>query len=240
MNQVSVQLQPNVFNPMLAIGMKLKCIPKIKQICSLLDTNDLETLKEFISELRKDLCRDNASIHQVAEILCAMMDAVSTTSQVTYSDIVELYYGEQAWMHIITHHAVSTAFAIAEKALSDVMQRNARNRMPEEIFAKPISEKVKLIIEQRFSELLGIADLAQAVYLSPNYLSRVFKRETGQTVTDYLIEVRIEHAKIMLRSALHLKTYEVGEQVGYPDPVYFTKLFKKVVGVTPKSYRVQR
>lgn len=237
---MSVQLQPNVMNPVLSIGMKLKYMPKIKRIRALLDTNDVVSLKEFIDGIRKDLHRDDASVNQVAEILSVMMVAVTTTSQAVYSDISALYYGEQAWIHIITHHAVSAAFRIAEKALSDVMQRDASGRMPDDTFSKSISEKIKLLIEQRFSELLGIAELAQAVYLSPNYLSRVFKRETGRTVTDYLIEVRIDRAKTLLRSELSLKTYEVGELVGYPDPVYFTKLFKKIVGVTPKSYRLRR
>jgi len=75
------------------------------------------------------------------------------------------------------------------------------------------------------------------VYLTPSYLSRLFKQETGVTITDYLINVRIEQAKNLLRSRPDLKTYEVGEQVGYPDSAYFTKLFKRIVGMTPNEYR---
>ncbi|MNI68453.1 HTH-type transcriptional activator Btr [compost metagenome] len=61
--------------------------------------------------------------------------------------------------------------------------------------------------------------------------------KTGETITDLIISLRMEEAKRLLVSELALKTYEVGERVGYADPAYFNKVFKKVVGITPKEYR---
>jgi len=98
-------------------------------------------------------------------------------------------------------------------------------------------DEVKAIIASNYREELDLAGLAERVYLTPSYLSRLFRQETGVTITDYLIQVRIEQAKKLLRSRPDLKTYEVGEQVGYPDSAYFTKLFKRIVGMTPNEYR---
>jgi len=98
-------------------------------------------------------------------------------------------------------------------------------------------ETVKSFIRAHFTEELELQRLADEVFLTPSYLSKLFKTETGETITDYIISVRIEQAKEWLIRQPALKTYEIGERVGYPDPTYFNKVFKKVVGLTPKEYR---
>lgn len=69
-------------------------------------------------------------------------------------------------------------------------------------------------------------------------MSRIFKQEKGVNFVSYLTEVRLEKAKIYLRSG-KLKVYAVAEMVGYPNYTYFSKIFKKHVGVTPEEYREQ-
>ncbi|MEK0312943.1 response regulator [Cohnella sp. 56] len=100
-----------------------------------------------------------------------------------------------------------------------------------------VVETVKSYIQQHYTEELELQRLADRVYLTPSYLSKLFKTETGETITDYIISVRIAHAKELLIRDPSLKTYEVGEMVGYGDPAYFNKVFKKVAGLTPKEYR---
>jgi two-component system response regulator YesN len=65
----------------------------------------------------------------------------------------------------------------------------------------------------------------------------LLKQEMGCTITDYLIQVRIQKAKQFMDDHPNLKIYEIANLVGYPDPVYFNKLFKKVVQATPKEYK---
>ncbi|MGC6584958.1 response regulator transcription factor [Paenibacillus sp. Dod16] len=98
-------------------------------------------------------------------------------------------------------------------------------------------ETIKVYIQQHYTEEIELQHLADLVYLTPSYLSKLFKTETGETITDYCIAVRIEHAKRLLKEDHGLKTYMVGERVGYPDPAYFNKVFKKMTGKTPKEYR---
>lgn len=100
-----------------------------------------------------------------------------------------------------------------------------------------VVETVKHYIHRHFAEELELNRLAEEVFLTPSYLSKLFKTETGETITDFLISVRIDRAKDWLREKNALKTYEVGEKVGYADPAYFNKVFKKVVGCTPKEFR---
>ncbi|WP_159888413.1 response regulator [Paenibacillus puerhi] len=100
-----------------------------------------------------------------------------------------------------------------------------------------VIEKIKRIIAEEYRHDIELPRLADQVYLTPSYLSKFFKAETGQTLTDYLINIRIEKAKELIKHHAEMKSYEVGEMVGYPDPAYFNKLFKRIVGLTPKEYK---
>ncbi|AGC69605.1 Two component transcriptional regulator, AraC family [Thermoclostridium stercorarium subsp. stercorarium DSM 8532] len=91
-------------------------------------------------------------------------------------------------------------------------------------------------IHQHYSEQLTLNDVAEHVYVSPSYLSRMFKKELGKNFVDYLNGLRIEKAKELLMDPKY-KTYEVAEIVGIPDAHYFSRLFKKYEGLSPTEYR---
>lgn len=74
------------------------------------------------------------------------------------------------------------------------------------------------------------------VYLSPAYFSRVFKKEMGTTFNSFLNEVRIEKSKSLLRNN-DLKMVDIALRVGFESQSYFTKVFKKLTGVSPLQYR---
>lgn len=78
--------------------------------------------------------------------------------------------------------------------------------------------------------------VAEKVYMTPTYLSSLFKMNTGKTFIEQLTDIRMNKAKDMLRST-YLRNYEVAEKVGYQDSRYFSQIFKKKVGVSPSVYR---
>lgn len=102
--------------------------------------------------------------------------------------------------------------------------------------AAAVIHTIQTYIAQHCADDLSLEFLAGMVYLSPSYLSRLFKRETGENLSSYVQTIRIEQAKTLLRTT-SLKTYEVAERVGLPDPVYFSRIFKKVTGIRPKDFR---
>ena len=93
-------------------------------------------------------------------------------------------------------------------------------------------------IETHYYEKVTLEQLAQRVFLSPAYLSRVFKEETGTAFNDYLNAVRIAKARQLL---LHedLRVTDVASAVGFDDQSYFTKVFRRVTGMTPLRYRTR-
>lgn len=97
--------------------------------------------------------------------------------------------------------------------------------------------EVKKYIKSNFSdENLSIKLLADKVYLTPAYLSGLFKKETGKTISEYIVDVRIEKSKDYLKDN-RLKLFEVARNVGYSEANYYAKVFKKLVGLTPSEYR---
>jgi YesN/AraC family two-component response regulator len=83
---------------------------------------------------------------------------------------------------------------------------------------------------------LSLSALADMQNISPGYLSTLFKKEVGQTLTDYVNSRRVEQAASMLRSGT-LQVQTVAQYCGVPDVNYFSKLFKRYTGVSPKEFR---
>ena len=83
---------------------------------------------------------------------------------------------------------------------------------------------------------ITLCSVAQKVYMTPTYLSLLFKTNTGKTFIEQLTNIRMDKAKDMLKST-SLRNYEVAEKVGYHDSRYFSQIFKKKVGVSPSEYR---
>ncbi len=91
-------------------------------------------------------------------------------------------------------------------------------------------------INLHYREPLTVDSIADVAGRSKNYFSTQFKKELGLSFVDYLNKVRLEHAKILLKSTGYM-TYEISELVGYSEYRYFGTLFKKYTGKTPSEYR---
>jgi transcriptional regulator GlxA family with amidase domain len=91
-------------------------------------------------------------------------------------------------------------------------------------------------MEENLSGDLGLKKLAQVLNLSPGYLSGLFHRETGKTLTRYVNDLRMNHA-LHLLTTTQLQVQTVAQLCGIPDANYFSKLFHKQFGATPKAYR---
>jgi AraC-like DNA-binding protein len=100
----------------------------------------------------------------------------------------------------------------------------------------PIVQKAVAIIDSDISRELSLSAIADATNISPGYLCSIFKRDMGKTVTEYITERRMKHAEYLL-SSTHLQIQTVALYTGIMDVQYFSKLFKKHSGFTPKEYR---
>ena len=101
------------------------------------------------------------------------------------------------------------------------------------------SKEITLAVQylnHHFNRDVTLGELAAHVGLSTNYLSNLFKKEVGQNFVEYLSKIRMETAKRLLTES-SLKIYEIAQQVGFTEEGYFSKVFKKTVGLSPNEYR---
>ena len=90
-------------------------------------------------------------------------------------------------------------------------------------------------IETSFERQIQLSEVADAAHVSTAYLSKLFSDHLGSTFVDYLTEIRVGHAEQLIREN-RLTVKEVAYAVGYQDPNYFSKIFRKTVGMSPSMY----
>lgn len=102
-----------------------------------------------------------------------------------------------------------------------------------------LSDKVRYTrdyIRDHYAEDLSLECIASSAQLNIHYLSRIFKEEMNVSVMEFLGLTRIQHARKMLETT-HMSIKEIGKSVGYSDPNYFSRIFKKYANMTPTEYR---
>lgn len=120
--------------------------------------------------------------------------------------------------------------AIAQGAQEIVAKRQAKGGW---------LDKVKAYIQAHYAEPIRLEEVAQLANFSENHFSQRFRQETGQLFSDYIAEVRIREAVRLFRDT-DLGTDEIAERVGYANPNYFIKVFKRITGQTVKHFKNNR
>ena len=98
------------------------------------------------------------------------------------------------------------------------------------------ADAIRAYVHRHYGSDLSLERVAASVHLSPAYVSFLFKRETGVSLIKYIAGHRVERACALLRDT-NLKITDIAARVGYDDPYYFSRLFKRVIGVPPSAYR---
>lgn len=154
---------------------------------------------------------------------------------------------ENGAVHPLYIDRMSSAFAIQAEALTNLddgyklIKDMGRSycRLVQKHSVKsysPLVRKAVIRIDADLTADLSLNKQAQLLNVNPSYLSALFKKETGITLTDYVNTKRVEHAALLLRKT-DLQIQTVAQKCGIYDVNYFTKLFKKYENKTPKEYR---
>lgn len=111
------------------------------------------------------------------------------------------------------------------KVAVDMCRKNSR-----------ITSNIKSIINTRYSEDLTVEGIANEIHLSAGYATTIFKKEAGESISKYLIKIRVQKAMEMLKDE-NSRVYEIAEKVGYKNLTHFSYIFKSIMGVSPREYK---
>lgn len=103
--------------------------------------------------------------------------------------------------------------------------------------SNPLVYSVQQYVRENYKDFdLSISKIADFLHMNGNYLNTIFRKETDSTITQYITQVRIDAAKELLADK-EIRSYEISEKVGISDPNYFSTVFKKITGMSPRQYR---
>ena len=177
---------------------------------------DLATIKTRVVELVVVLSR--ATIDAGADIREVFLSNTNYIQEIEqFSSLEEL----SVWLNCIMHRFIAYSFDFAQVKHSNVVY------------------KVVQYVKANYNQKISLDDIARHVYLSRSYLSSIFKEETGKSLFSYINEVRIEKSKIFLLDD-SVSLVDISSMCGFEDQSYFTKVFKKATGLSPKKYRDSR
>lgn len=113
---------------------------------------------------------------------------------------------------------------------------NYRKSFPFHNSSNMLVQRICGYLTRNYDQKISIQDICHVFNISPRHLNRIFKQETGKTVVEMLHYIRIEKAKQFLQET-NEKVIEVANRVGYDDPAFFSKLFRRFVGLSPGKYK---
>ena len=117
-------------------------------------------------------------------------------------------------------------------AISSILERRRDMRVDK------IAEMVREYVMEHYKERITLGQVAKALNISQGYLSTAFKKQTGESFTSYVSAIKIEKAKELIEGHQYMM-YEISDLLGFDTPFYFSKVFKKVAGISPKEYETQ-
>ncbi|MDF2925363.1 MAG: hypothetical protein K0R57_4277 [Paenibacillaceae bacterium] len=208
-----------------------------ERVLSALKTGDHERLQEELDQIYTQLGANRKHGFRYARSVSLQLILLSGRVLVELNVLSKEWEAKESesWENVMRQETMLDLHNYVRAYLSDVCTSVHDKRSGR---AGGVIERIRHLIEQRYSENLTVVDIAEGVYLSPTYVSLLYKQETGETLFEYLTKVRIERAKELLKDPRN-KFYEICHAVGYNDASHFSKLFKKMTGYTPSAYREQ-
>ncbi len=144
-------------------------------------------------------------------------------------------YDEQEQQDLAWKSAMLNALSELLLCISRAWAMYGANDALEHLAPGPVAKAIAIIYKE-YENDLRVSDLADRVHLSSNYFGELFKNTTGLSVQNYINKHRIDRARMFLEDGTKNMT-EIAQAVGYEDPNYFARMFKRMCGVTPRDYR---
>ncbi|BCS81899.1 response regulator transcription factor [Anaerocellum diazotrophicum] len=209
------------------------------EILSSVRYGNYSNINNLLLELEETLKKSKADKQYIFNFYYLLLIEINMikaqlSSAVNKSENPEMFEDIDYFNEIIKCKNLSELSSILRMSIQQTIeevQKHNQNKM-----GSLIKKVIDYIKDNYNSGEISLSDISEKFFVSPSYLSRLFKKETGKNLSDFINEYRIEKAKHLLLTT-DLKTYEVADRVGIPDPHYFSRLFKRYTGYSPSEYK---
>lgn len=209
---------------------------RINAINIAIEQNNIENLKSELTHLYDKDIRGFMQFNYLNYINSSLLDLVVRTCNrysIAYEDIFSTSY--------LPIEILSTKETVEEMSgwfieiFTKIININFNNSFKNK-YSKKVADSIDYINKNLFNQSLSLTDIAENINVHKVYLCRIFKEETGENVTQYILKARIEKSKEIILST-NYKLYEISDKLGFNSPQQFSILFKKVTGITPNQFR---
>lgn len=209
---------------------------RVSNISEAINENDIDKLNYGITYLYNKDIKGFMQLNYLNYINSTLLDLVIKTCNRYTIDYKEIFSTSYIPIEILsekeTVEEISSWFIeVFTKIININYSNNLKNK-----YSSKVSDAIDCIIKNLDNYSLSLTYIAESINVHKVYLCRIFKEETGENVTQYILKARIDKSKEMILST-NYKLYEISEKLGFNSPQQFSILFKKVTGITPNQFR---
>lgn len=205
----------------------------LKEVRFLLNSGTCPEINTYVDQLFNNLSLGAGEAHlkNLCYYLVIFTQTVLHENNETFTDVFQSEI--QVWDKLNCFETIEDASAW----IKEIMSLSYRHLAAKSSTSNTqIVDRVKRYIEYNYVKNISLEEMAATLFYSANYINRIFKQETGETIFNYAYTFRIEKAKEMLLDP-KIKLSSVSEALGYSNSAYFGFIFKRATGLTPKEYR---
>ena len=194
-----------------------------------------EAIHRHIDEVFNTINRDFMGDSFAKSLCIRLISQVSLFLYEMNESLSEIFGDEDAiWSKLIRFNTIVDIRQWLKNMLISVIEHQGEKKNNQN--KKIVESIIEYINNNLSSSSITINEIANQIYFSPNYISIIFKKETGNVLSDYIIHLKMEKARRLLQDPQY-KVYQVANAVGYTSVSYFCTLFKKKYGVSPNEYK---
>lgn len=194
---------------------------------------NFQKTEELIYEVSEYFKEHNTSPKVVKIFYSNLIGDIFNSYKQFFDDSDEIKYYEFYHYKIVNSESLKSIIKLLLDFTEKVIDNIAHMKQSS---SKLITSRALNFIDNNYSQKISLEDVAAELNLSKSYLCNVFKKEKGETMTLYINKLRIDKAKNLLLNS-DCKVKEIYEDVGYANQQYFSKVFKKITGMTIMEYR---
>mgnify|MGYP006281029505 CR=1 FL=1 len=189
-----------------------------------------DILKRMFCNMANNKCEEEFIQIRCLEI-SAMLSRAAVKTGVDHQKVFKLNLNYNKEVNDVCN--IEEHFNLSKQLIKSYINLIHKNKKKKNL---ELVKRAKNYIKENYAKKLTLDQIADQIYLSSSHLSKKFKKSTGMTVIEYVNKIRLKEAKKLLKTT-NLPLNKIAEKTGYYDASYFSKVFKKKVGITPGQYR---